>query len=74
MVKLWLQGGLSLSGNLVVKSKLPPRSGSSIVAVELHPQKGAIELFSKSKVNLLLSMHQFQAIQLILTTEDERGL
>ena len=24
-------------GNLVVKSKLPPRSGSSLVAVEPHP-------------------------------------
>ena len=25
------------SGNLVVKSKLPPRSGSSLEAVEPHP-------------------------------------
>ena len=26
-----------ISGNLVVKSKLPPRSGSSLEAVEPHP-------------------------------------
>ena len=26
-----------ISGNLVVKSKLPPRSGSSLEAVETHP-------------------------------------
>ena len=32
-----------ISGNLVVKSKLPPRSGSSLEAVEPHPQKGAIK-------------------------------
>ena len=30
---------------LVVKSKLPPRSGSSLEAVEPHPQKGAIKFF-----------------------------
>ena len=38
----WLPG---ISGNLVVKSKLPPRSGSSLEAVEPHPEKGAIKLF-----------------------------
>ena len=31
------------SKNLVVKSKLPPRSGSSLEAVEPHPEKGAIK-------------------------------
>ena len=48
----WLQGRLSLSsfrgwisGNLVVKNKLPPRSGSSLDAVEPHPWKGAIKMF-----------------------------
>ena len=29
-----------ISGNLVVKSKLPRRSGSSLEAVEPHPKKG----------------------------------
>ena len=33
---------------LVVKSKLPPRSGSSLEAVESHPLKGAIK-FKKKK-------------------------
>ena len=32
-----------ISGNWVVKSKLPPRSGRSLEAVEPHPQKGAIK-------------------------------
>ena len=32
-------------GNLVVKSKLPPRKGSSLEAVAPHPQKGAIKFF-----------------------------
>ena len=36
----WVPG---ISGNLVVKSKLPPRSGSSLEAVEPHPWKGAIK-------------------------------
>ena len=27
----------------MVKSKLPPRSGSSLEAVESHPEKGAIK-------------------------------
>ena len=27
----------------MVKSKLPPRSGSSLEAVEPHPQKGALK-------------------------------
>ena len=35
--------GNRVSGNLVVKSKLPPRSGSSLEAVEPHPYKGAIK-------------------------------
>ena len=30
----------------MVKSKLLPRSGSSLEAVEPHPQKGAIKFFS----------------------------
>ena len=34
-----------ISGNLVVKSKLPPRSGSSLEAVEPHPWKEAINFF-----------------------------
>ena len=29
----------------MVKSKLPPRSGCSLEAVEPHPEKGAIKLF-----------------------------
>ena len=31
----------------MVKSKLPPRSGSSLEAVEPHPEKGAIKFFFK---------------------------
>ena len=31
---------LRISGNLVVKSKLPPQGGSSLEAVEPHPWKG----------------------------------
>ena len=38
----WVPG---ISGNLVVKSKLPPRSGSRLEAVEPHPWKGAIKFF-----------------------------
>ena len=38
---------LGISGNLVVKSKLPHRSGSSLEAVEPHSQKGAIKFFFK---------------------------
>ena len=34
-----------ISGNLVVKSKLPSQSGSSFEAVDLHPQKGAMGYF-----------------------------
>ena len=33
----WLQGVPGISGNLVVKSNLPPRSGFSLEAVEPHP-------------------------------------
>ena len=33
----------------MVKSKLPPRSGSSVVAVEPHPSKGPTTLFFISK-------------------------
>ena len=40
----WVPG---ISGDLVVKSKLPPRSGSSLGAVEPHPQKGAIKFIFK---------------------------
>ena len=29
----------------MVKSKLPPQSGSSLETVEPHPQKGAIKFF-----------------------------
>ena len=65
----WFQGRLSLSsfrvrlvkwvpevsGRLVVKSELPPRSGSSLEAVELHPLKGTIKIFYyyswKSSIN-----------------------
>ena len=36
----WVPG---ISGNLVVKSKLPPWSGSRLEVVEPHPQKGAIK-------------------------------
>ena len=38
----WVPG---ISGNLMVKSKLPPWSGSSLQAVEPHPWKGAIKFF-----------------------------
>ena len=38
-----------LSGNLVIKSKLPPRSGFSLEAVEPHPSKGPTTLFFTSK-------------------------
>ena len=41
----WVPG---ISGNLVVKGKLPPPNGSSLEAVEPHPQKRAL----KSKVFL----------------------
>ena len=40
---------IGISGNLVVKSKLPPRSGSSLEAIEPHPLKGAIKFFNKTK-------------------------
>ena len=33
----------------MVKSKLPPRSGTSLEAVEPHPQKGAIKVFFSDK-------------------------
>ena len=33
----------------MVKSKLPPRSGSSLEAVEPHPQKGAIKFLKVLK-------------------------
>ena len=36
----WVPG---ISGNLVVKSKLPPQSGTSPEAVEPHPWKGAMK-------------------------------
>ena len=42
----WVPG---ISGNLVVKSKLPPRSGSSLEAVEPHPWKGAIKFFFQKR-------------------------
>ena len=38
----WVPG---IFGNLVVKSKLPPWSGSSLEAVEPHPGKGVITFF-----------------------------
>ena len=34
-----------ISGNWVVKSKLPPWSDTSLEAVEIHPLKGAIKFF-----------------------------
>ena len=34
-----------ISGNWMVKSKLPSRSGCSLEAVEAHPSKGAIKFF-----------------------------
>ena len=52
----WVPG---ISGNLVVKSKLPPRSGSSFEAVEPHPSKRAIKFF---KVLFLLEHHSHQKI------------
>ena len=38
----WVPG---IFGNLVVKSKLPPWTGSSLEVVEPHPWKGAIKFF-----------------------------
>ena len=38
---------LRISRNLVVKNKLPPRSGSSLEAVEPHQQKWDIKFFLK---------------------------
>ena len=46
-----------ISKNLVVKSKLPPRSGCSLEAVETHPQKGTrkFKFFKRSPIfNCLL--------------------
>ena len=34
-----------ISGNLVVKSKLPPRFGTGLEEVESYPQKGTIKFF-----------------------------
>ena len=42
-----------LSGNLVVKSKLPPRSDPSLEAVEPHPEKGTIKFFYLAILNEL---------------------
>ena len=50
----WIPG---ISGNLVVKSKLPPRSGSSFEAVEPHPWKGAIKFFFKIPNSGVLGVH-----------------
>ena len=36
---------------IVVKSKLPPRSGSSLEAVEPYPEKGAIKFFQSSETH-----------------------
>ena len=36
----------------MVKSKLPPGSGSSLEAVEPHPEKGAMKFFLITKLNL----------------------
>ena len=41
-VNKWVPG---IFGNLMVKSKLSPRSGSTLEAVETHPWKGAIKVF-----------------------------
>ena len=38
----WVPG---ISGNLAVKSKLPPQSGCSLEAVEPHPKSGTIKFF-----------------------------
>ena len=38
----WVPG---ISGNLVVKSKLPPRGGTSLEPVEPHSQKGTIKIY-----------------------------
>ena len=35
----------AISGNLMVKCKLPPQSGSSLDEVEPHPWKRAISIF-----------------------------
>ena len=49
----WVPG---LSGKLVVKSKMPPRSGSSLEAIENHPKKATINLFK----NLLKTYLRFK--------------
>ena len=47
--------------NLVIKSKVPPRSGSSLEAFELHPQKGVIKFFKKRELpeNILVKNAKF---------------
>ena len=45
-VYFWEYRAPGISGNLVVKSKLPPWSDSSLEAVKPHPWKGAIKFFS----------------------------
>ena len=41
----------------MVKSKLPPRSGSSLEAIELHQQKGAVKFFCQ--IRLILFSNTF---------------
>ena len=43
----------------MAKSKLPPRSGCSLVAVEPHPQKGAIK---KRKINTASKVSKYRVI------------
>ena len=45
----------------MVKSKLPPQSGSSLEAVEPHPKKGAIKFFF-SQNSLFKHFHRYLSI------------
>ena len=57
-----------ISGNLVVKSKLPPRSGSSLEAVEPHPPDKVLKSFFNIPEKTLwmwLNMHQYPWMCLI---------
>ena len=50
-----------ISGNLVVKSKLPPRIGSSLETVEPHPWKGDIKFF----LGYLISCFNYRALRAV---------
>ena len=55
----WVPG---IYANLVVKSKLPPRSGSSREAVEPHPWKGVIKSFFNIKFSFLFVKFRYEIL------------